>query len=491
MKAFRWTYVFVIAVGALLAFTIYDNQRLAEKKEIAEQEQAVMKTSIDSVSKFEIINRLSTLALEKGTDGKWNLTSPIHDLADTQAVDSFLAGVQGEKTIRTVVSGDEYKAETFGLDKPTVRLRIHSAGKTHELKIGAVKAYDSNLYAQLDDEKKAILVSSAWDALLAKLPKDFRDKHLLRSSLKSGDIKKIIIKNRQMPAPLELVKEGETWKAAGGAEAFPLSMDLVSKFVDQIKGVRAVEPIEGPRAEKAASSLLKPDFELALFGERKDPLFAARFKEEPEAKDRAKTSDHGGHQHDKGGVNLIASSSDLKAPVVVAKGAADTVRKTAHDFYDRKSPFSFKPAEVARIEIEAKVVRGRFEKKKGDWINGDPGLQKEDDNAKLSQLVEKLSQLEAVRVFGPSKSDAKRQAAMKNPARVILKKEDGGVVFEFAWGDAATDTISGVEARYLIARTSLSDHFLGIREGDVNGLALSSLYKEKTPPPPAASPPPK
>ena len=482
MKSFRWTWVAIAAVLGLAVFTYRDFKNSKSESEGKEQALQVIQIPRDQVTKIEIIKRDSKLALEKSPeknkDDKWRIIEPIQDLADQQAVTTFLLTFGNEKSQAVVAEGADIDLKAFGLTDPVARLKVTgSGGKTQELKIGSVRAYDSNLYAQSEGENKILLVSSSWDTHLAKLPKDFRDKHLLRQELKISDFKRIQLKSAGT-GEFELVKNGETWTVAKGGPAFPVLTEKVTFYLDAVKGVRAQDFAEGEKA----SSLVKSAFELKLFTDKREPVLVARFSK-PEEK---KKEDHG-HQHGQGAPPTVkASSSEYSEVLILTQSMLETLQKPPENFYDKRLPFKFESNEVGRVEVNAKELKGAFVKKGETWAPEDPGLQKEVDSAKLNDAIQKLASMEAVRVL-----DAKKGALGRSESTLKLLKSSGETLFELAWADTVTEKAQAgrPEARYLLARTNRTENRIGLPEKEVQALSLTSWLKTPGAPPEASPKP--
>lgn len=483
MKSFRWTFVFMIAVGALIAFTYWDYQRSEKESEREEEARTVVRLPTEELTKVEILKRGSDLAFEK-KDGKWHLIEPIKDLADEQAVMTLFLSFKNEKTIETVAEGVDASAlKTYGLDEPVTRLKLTAGDKNQEIKIGSVKAYDSNLYAQIGDEPKVYLISSSWDIHLAKLPKDLRDKHLIRKELKMDDVKKIAMRFGSEADEFELVKDGENWKVAKGSPEFPVLTEKVNFYIDAIKGVRAQDFVEGSKtgtADLAKYGLQRPAFELRLYTtDLKKPYFTARFAKPDE-------------KVETGPATLKVMSSDYNEVLVVTKSMLDSVQKPPENFYDKKKPFQFTEADVARVEVDSPKLKGAFIKKDNKWVSADPDLQKEVDSAKLDQALMKIRSFEAVRVLEP-----KDKRSAKNESVIKLLKSSGDLLFELGWGGIINEKakMGRPEARYVPVRTNQAENIVGLPEGEVNALGLENWFKTEsssspTPAPATSSPAP-
>lgn len=516
MKNFRWTLVFIVVVIALVALTLFDNKRSEKKTELSEKDKALIKVPTDQVTRLEIANRTNSVVLErKDVKQDWRVTQPMDDAADQSTVQSYISNLEAEKTIQVVISGQDLKTSgltPYGLDNPVTRLRLKTAdGKSEELKIGAVRAYDSNLYAQIDDgvaadADRVLLVSSGWDGYLTKTAGEFRDHHILRKPLKAPELTRILISypaNRDTGSArdrarsglrtLDMVKNGEHWQIKAGADAVALSDQNVTAFLDLLKGVRLESFVDAgstgvPVAQKA---LEKPSFSVSLWTGGNDPAWTVKFAADPTSAIVPSISSSG----KKGGKgaqikqemtepDLFASSSEIAQAVRVKRDVFTTIDKTDQDFYDKKQPFAFLPSEVEQAAIETPELKGHFEKKNGQWTvasapsaaHADP--KKEFDSAAFAGMLVKVSDLQAVRILEPLKKAGIREKMAQYGSRLKFSKADGTTIFELKWGQP---TVVGgeTEARYLPAVSSRSDHLLGLAEGGIQGLGFASVYKDK------------
>lgn len=465
MKSFRWTLILFVGVAALVAFTVIDFKRSEKTSELTEREKNVVKIAVDAINRVEIVTRTGQLVVEKLNSG-WELTAPSRDRADQQAVESLLSQLESQKTSAVVAEGQGINWETFGLKEPITVLKLASSdGKKETIQIGSVKAFDQSLYARIDDDPRVLSVAQSWDALLAKVADDLRDKHLLRSAIDVKDIGRIRFTG---PRPLELTVSDEAkgvkaWRVARGGPDYPVDPEQVAQFIDQLKGVRAqgFAPAGAKAAGKPAGGV-----ELLSMTDAKS-LFAATLiaTQSPAT------------------VNAI--SSDYKNEVLILnQPAAAPLEHGVQDFYDKKRPFQFTVADIGRIEIESDALKGAFTKKGGAWQAVDPGLQARLDGTKLSELVSKIGQLRAVRILEPIKGSTLK---LSKPSRIVLMKSSGEPVLEFVWGDvvtehaaknAADDAAKSLpEARYHPARTDKTGFWIGVTESEIKALGLQSIAK--------------
>jgi hypothetical protein len=465
MKRFLWTWIALLAVGLLFLLTMYDGRRMEGKKAAEEKDKTLIKVAMDAIVKIEIVKRGENVVLEReaqGADRIWNLIRPFRDRADDEAISQLLGQLSAEKAIQTIVEGSDLQLEAFGLSTPLGYIRISTNdGKTHEVRIGTVHAYDSNLYAQVDQEPRVLLVTGSWDIILSRGTKDLRNKNVFPNrELKFTELKRIKVSRPAEGAVggFEIKKDGESWKIVGGRN-FPVANDKLEAVFEQIKTLRALQFIDRESGEdlaKAQRALRQAELSIELFTESKEPVFSVKLNPEVGSKFGVYYA-------------AVAGRSEV---VTISSGSVTSLDKTVQDFYDRQLPFRFKPEEVGKVEISTPELTGEFTKKDTKWSVSNPELQKRLDTAKIDSILERLSRMEALRILAP----LSQSGQMKS--RLILKNKNDEKIFEFAWGsELQTEKMAGrkPEARFLSAFTSLSDHYLGIAESEILNLGIATL----------------
>lgn len=474
MKRFRWTWVAAAAVVALGFFTVFDGKRLEKEEQEAEGQKSLVKLPIENLTHIEVKTRTYKTVFDKDPakppEVAWKVVAPFQDEADFLAIESLLNQAEAEKSMKTVAEGDQLDLKAFGLDDPVTQLKLVAKdGSSMGLSIGSIRAYDGNLYAKLAGEKRVLLVSSAWDGLLSKLPKDFRNKRPLRNTdLKLADLKRLVFRPAGGTA-FEVIRDGEKWRIKGAPD-FAIDNEKVSAFFERIKDFRVRDFLEDQAAVKAKAQLAKGPSQVALYKEtdaKARPAFSMSFVADP----ASKTEEY------------LGLSSDLTIPVAMTRNALEVFDKTPQDFFDRKLPFHFAAGDVARVEVASADLKASFEKKGETWSLSGPEsrsqLRRKADSAKLNELVKRLSQMEAFRIL-PAK------AQEKFDSRMILRKTDGSPVFELAWGALEIEKASGhrpearPETRYVRASAKISAEYrVGLAEGDIKSLGLGSLVSEE------------
>ena len=488
-SGFSTTAIAALLVAGLGAYAYFGEYKGGQKKDEQKQKDAiVLKFDADKAVRIEIVNHDTTTVLEKTADG-WHLVAPQKDAADAAVVNGLLGSLSTERVAETIAEGVDFQAAKYGLVTPTGHITVKTEdGKSHQINIGS-KSYDASLYAQVDGEQKAILVSNAWDVNLAKQPKELRDRRLLRtdSMIDYDSLEINVLKPVATKLKLQKVDAKWTW-VDPPSNGFPISQDDVQSYLDKLKALRADEfPFEDKtdRAVLKKLGFTSPRISVSLRNSKK-----ADAKEWTLA--IAASADDAKGQAGKltePGQMVIAISSDVPALSQISKAAGDALARSADDVYDRRAPFRFDSANarLATIRAGGVVIEA---KKSGDvWVLADKDQaarpKQELDSTKMLGLILKLGQLRVDRVL---KSATPRGL---EPAKnsIVFKSEKGDVLIDFAWGERyhPTESKSGIEDYF--ARTVVKDApkmpKFGLAVADVDALPVKELIKEKPQPTPA------
>ena len=513
MSSFRWTWVVAICVAALVAFTIFDSKRSSKEEEAKKRESSLFKFKSADIAKIEISTIFGEKTLERKTPDHWQLLQPSEDSADDQVVNSLLSAFAAEKSLATIAENADPKNDmTYGFDAPISKVKLTASdGRTEELKVGRVKAYDGSLYVRIDNDPKVLLAGQALGNQIDKPAIELRDKHLYRPKDAGDTIKITRFEIRQddptdktFPAEIDLAKNGDNWKITKGLVGdsdYPVLNDKVQAYIDQVKATRALsydsdspkgavkarEKAREKAVDKKASGLDKPVLDIRFYGDsigsstgkKAEPFFSIDFAA-PESALKGKAPE------------VDAKSSDVSSIAKVYKSGFESMKKHVDDFLDKKYPFDFKKDAVSKIKV---TINGPPNGPTGDgslefvrkglvWELADSSLHKDVDSAKVAALLEKLHGIEAVRILEPLKKDQKSglktNQMLKNASSVILSQDSGEPVFEFFWGDAIIEKASAgkPESKYYPARTSRVDRLVGVSEFSIRSLELGNLIKK-------------
>jgi hypothetical protein len=438
----KGTSLFAAVVAALVAFTAYDywsSQKKDEAKAAREQIVRVDKATLDLI---EVAGAKNHFRLEK-VDGHWSLTEPFQESADQQVVMTYIEQLFGEKSQAEVAnaSGDARAAmlAKYGLSEPLFTLHVASAGgpagvaREQRVAIGSVRAFDNSLYAQIDDEPRVILVNSSWDSMLSKLPSEFRDTKLYHGPM-TVDFDSIKVTGA---SSYEFSRKNGAYVLKNATE--PVDQAAVKAWLEQIKALRGAAFVENPKPG------FKAETTITLKIADKDPylLQVAHDRDHPQ--------------------QFEATSSDLPGArfasrVLVSPRALDSILLRPENFYDRGAAFAFDPKQVALVRFND---QGQTRETKVD-----PG--------KPDELINRISQLKAIRYLGRVSSEK------KFPSRLTLLKSDGTLVFEMSWGDPVIEkSDAGVESQIVPVKTNLSKQMIGVPEKSIRDIARTPTATEE------------
>ena len=528
-KSQRTTLIAVIVVVLLGSFAIWDGSKAKKEEAKKAQDLLLIPYMAEEVTGLEIINKINRVELKKITDskdaavsagasdapvsvGSWVMLSPIHDQADSLMIQTMLTSFQTQKSHETVVEGADIQWSVYGLDHPVTTLKVIAGGQTTTLQIGSIKAYNSDLYARVDQQNRVLLVGSDWDENLSRLPREFRDKRLIRvgEDVEFSRVEVESAASGKLPAHrLVFVQKDRKWTAQqnprgaankaskdSGSGSETLSEMPVISFIEQIKSARALDFLDDDKGAPGVlnkDGLLKPATTVRLFPEAK--VGAEKKVPAPIVLSFAAL--------EKGKANVAAVSSELKPVLSVYSSFVEGLKKPLTDFFDKLAPFHFKASDVTRVRIQTKGSLSQFPlnlelaKQGENWVVATNGLHKQIDSGKLNEMIKRIGELEAVRFIHPlpksekmsdNKSD---QMNNKMSNRIELLRADGAKVFDLQWGDlisekkdvklpgeSAPELPGQVEAQFLAASTSQSKWLLGIPEGSVKDLGLNAAISD-------------
>ena len=177
-----------IAIGAvfvaLLAFVyFYEIKGGEERRQAAEKSKQLFVFQDDDAQRLELLRGDDALVLAKGTGG-WNLSAPMTDGADQEAVERYLRNLlecEREKVVVDSAAASAEQAAQYGLDAPRLKVRVQTEdGGEQVVAFGADSPTDRFTYAQIQGDNSEIFVVRAWRFdNLDKRAFDLRDRRVL------------------------------------------------------------------------------------------------------------------------------------------------------------------------------------------------------------------------------------------------------------------------------------------------------------------------
>ncbi len=471
MKGFRGTLIALVVVVALAFYAYFFEFKKSQDEEAKKtKESVVLGIDPEKIIHFELHNSVNHVVVDK-KDGKWQMRSPVEDLADTPVAKAYLDNLSAEKIEEVVVEGDGIDFKQYGLDQPVTRLVLKSEdGKQIEFKVGA-KSFDTKLYAQVDNQKKVLLVSSDWDAQLTKPAKDFRDRRVFRSD-SINDADQVEINSRQGKVAVHIVKKDGQWTLAG--DDLPLSNDAVKTLLDQLKSMRGSDFLKEDKNDLAKYFLNAPGVTVKISGGKLNWQMAAALAPVPAEAPKGTTA-----------AFYNATSTDLKGIMQIPKASIDGLLRGPETYLQKNAPFDFKTEDVHQVRVQTPELKLELRKQGNDWVAGDG---KEIDSGKVSELLTAFKRMEVAEFFPKSE---KGKGLSEHQHQIILTSEKGDLLLDFSWGDnyntksgeAAKPKADALPLKRTFVKTNKFNRVFGVTQGVVDALPLKALVKTKTPNP--------
>lgn len=123
-----------------------------------DQEKQVVKVEEKDVTGLAVVSGDKRVEVSR-QDDKWVLIEPSGQQADQARIDVMVSRVADLQASRVVVEKAESLA-TYGLDRPSITLRITTKSQTFEISFGQQNPDKSGYYARLGQGDKVYLISS-------------------------------------------------------------------------------------------------------------------------------------------------------------------------------------------------------------------------------------------------------------------------------------------------------------------------------------------
>jgi hypothetical protein len=387
------------ALLALLAGGVWYSNKLEKEKEgkpPAEASAKLLDIPEDQFEQVEIAKAGSPAVtlVRVGTD--WKMTAPQALAVDRDAVNSIVSTLSSYSTDRLV----EEKAEDlkqFGLDAPSLTAAVKKKdGKTEKLLIGAETPTGGGFFAKKEGDPRVFTIYSYNRSSLDKTWKDLRERRLLPFTVK--DVSRV-----------ELAKGGqvvELGKTSGGdwqiLKPGPFRADNV--VVDEvIRKLNEAKMDVSAGDEEAAKA--------ATLWSAGTPVAVARVFDASGGKQI---------QIRKNGENFYARSDAVEGAYRLEKGI-EGVDKSLDELRNKKL-FDFGFNEPVRVAVLAEGASAELKRVEQDWQRGGKKM----DAASVSQLVDKLRELKALKFLDAGFTDAaitvEAAAESGKPEKVLISK---------------------------------------------------------------------
>lgn len=366
---FRGLLIAVVALFALSSVLYWSNHHKPSGDTSASTSSPasppILKFDSGSAAQLLISRKGSApVTLAKGTDGRWQITTPQHYSADQDAVSSLLASLSAVNADRAVVD-QASSLKPYGLDAPSVALDITLNGhKEHTLLVGDDTPAGSDVYAMLAGDPHIFTIARDTKTSVDKGLGDLRDKRLI--TLQPDTVSRVALDRRGQAIEIARTKDG--WQIL---KPNPMRADAsaVEEFARSITDARM--DLSASENDHAAAKFAQamPVATVTLTGEKDQQILTVR-----------KNKD-----------DYFAKSSAVDGAYKVDSSVGTTLAKDLDDFRSKKL-FDFGSETPGKIDLH---VGGKswFLTHSGNdwWSNG-----KKMDSTTVDSLVDKLRELTAM-----------------------------------------------------------------------------------------------
>ncbi len=307
--------------------------------------------------------------LDKGADGKWQLTAPKPMPADQDAAKGLitsLATLNGDKVVEDKASD----LSPYGLNSPTLDITVlKKDGKSQDVQVGDDAPTGGSTYVKLAGDPHVYTIASYVKTSLDKTPNDLRDKRLL-----TFDQDKLTRVDLQ-PAKGEAIEFGKNnqndWQIL---KPKPMRADgsQVEELIRKLKDAKMDTTVSDEDAKKAAAGYASGS--KVATATVADASGTQQMEVRVAGKDKDKT--------------YYAKSSAVDGIYKVTNDLGDGLNKSVDDFRNKKL-FDFGWTDPNKIDIG----KSSFEKSGDKWMSG----AKQMDSASVQSVVDKLRDLAATK----------------------------------------------------------------------------------------------
>ncbi len=174
------SFLILLVVGIALGAYIYFVERKRPASDEPEQKPKVFAEVQEAdIEEIVVSGDAQTTRLTKA-DGKWRIVSPITADADTDQVNN-LTGNFATLERSDVVDENPRNLKEFGLEPPRAEVAFRTKGsrELRRLRVGNKAPTGGELYAQVEGEKRVILISGFMEAVFVRSTFDLRNKAIL------------------------------------------------------------------------------------------------------------------------------------------------------------------------------------------------------------------------------------------------------------------------------------------------------------------------
>lgn len=448
----------VLAVVAALVFggAVF----LFKNKQTTREEQAaagrILEIDRDQINKMVIVNPDGEIVFSKEGD-YWMLEKPVKGKASLSAISQLMTSLEllkSEDIIDGTAEEREKQFELFGLNQPTLRIKMIGPNEEKELVFGKPTAIEGRTYAAVAGEKKAYVVRNELPDMLKAKAEDFRDRRL--TNLSAELVSKLVLKT---PAgEIELKKNGEHWAIVKPLNA-RASDSKVNDLIAKITNAQITKFASEQSADHAQFGLTEPQGTVELYESEEGKPLAITFGKAPE--------------DDKEAVYVKLSSGD--STFAITRTAQEALLARPNDLRDRNLA-QINLDTVDRIRVESAGSSFLLSRKEDGWELRN-GHQFAVPKHLVGELVTTLNGAHVTSFVADTPADASKYGLDKPTLRITFSSFASENTPESPAGEQKIATISfgKAEDKELYARVEEDPFILGVNPRILRGILTDPL----------------
>lgn len=454
---FKGTFIFTILVALICGFAIYDYYQQGESKiKEAEQHRAFPDKNIEDVRTLSLKTSDGEIVLEN-KDGQWQLTKPVEDKVDAQALYGFVGNFL-ELPLKLTETEGAINWSQYGLDKPAQKFEVEfSDGKKRTLEFGTIRAFDDSFYVRRDGEEKLYIADVGWHDVIRKSANELRDKNLYPNT--AGEPVAFTVKSKGQKTFTFTNIEGK-WSLEGQPK-FQVDDSAISEFINKIRHLKGDAIIADNKtpADLRKHGLQVPAFDLTVKFEGDDKPWnlqvSSLMMDSKTPSDRAA---------------VVSSSMPAIYELQVAK--AQGLKTEVNQFRNKFYPFSFDQGKVRYIRT---LKKGEEHETRFAMINDKWELDIENphlkvDATEIDNFMNEIRGLRVVKFLGRSKWNSKEVRENRIQLLDVLRQEH----FVLEWGGEFSED----GQTYYLAKTNQADEVFSVLKSVIDEIANKKLTTE-------------
>lgn len=233
----RSTVIYLLVLILVGAVYLVMDKKQKEAARVEKESKRVFTFDPQALKEIEIRSGDAVAVhIEKVED--WRITQPIATDMDRAVFSGFLSSLRNAERERTIEKHSG-KAAEFGLDKPSLVIRLRAGDEWVEMRAGAKNPADTSRYAGMGEGADVFMITNATYDDLNKSLKDLRKKELF--GWMPEQISGLEIKWRNAEG-LRLERQGgeKRWKSVDRPE-IEIKARKVQDLLDELHWLRAVD----------------------------------------------------------------------------------------------------------------------------------------------------------------------------------------------------------------------------------------------------------